>query len=74
MDRDIIFVGLDVHKATVAVALAPDGRSNEIRFLGSVPHRPGAMGDLGKRLQKCPASAPMRQIEGAAFRRVLVSS
>ena len=26
------------------------------------------------RTKRCPASAPMRQIEGAAFRRVLVSS
>ena len=31
--------------------------------------------ELGVRgLRECPASAPMRQIEGAAFRRVLVSS
>lgn len=51
MDQQVIFVGLDVHKPTVAVVLAPDGRSNEVRFQGSVPHRPGAMADLGKRLQ-----------------------
>jgi transposase len=51
VDQEIIFIGLDVHKATIAVALAPDGRSNEVRFQGSVPHRPGAMADLGRRLQ-----------------------
>ncbi|MBI1198702.1 MAG: IS110 family transposase [Phenylobacterium sp.] len=51
MDQEVIFVGLDVHKATIAVALAPEGRSNEIRFQGSVPHRPGTMADLGRRLQ-----------------------
>jgi len=51
VDQQVIFVGLDVHKATIAVALAPEGRSNEIRFQGSVPHRPGAIADLGRRLQ-----------------------
>lgn len=50
MDQHTTFIGLDVHKATVAVTLAPGGRSREVRYLGSVPNRPGAMADLASRL------------------------
>ncbi|MGH7068921.1 MAG: hypothetical protein ACREFO_02760 [Acetobacteraceae bacterium] len=32
---DIIFVGLDVHKATVCVALAESGRGGEVRQVGA---------------------------------------
>lgn len=47
---EVIYVGLDVHKATIAVAIAPGGRSSEIRYYGSVPHRPGMMADLARKL------------------------
>lgn len=30
------FVGLDVHKETIAVAIAEDGRGGEMRFLGEI--------------------------------------
>lgn len=49
MDK-VVFVGLDVHKATIAVAIAPEGRSGEIRYYGSVPHSPGSMADLARKL------------------------
>lgn len=49
MEEDV-YVGLDVHKATVAVAIAPGARSSEIRYYGSVPHRPGTMADLARKL------------------------
>lgn len=47
---EVVFIGLDVHKATIAVAIAPEGRSNEIRYYGSVPHQPGSMSDLARKL------------------------
>lgn len=47
---EVIYVGLDVHKATVAVAIAPGGRSSEIRYYGAVAHRPGTMADLARKL------------------------
>lgn len=57
MDGDTIFIGLDVHKATIAVAVAPSGRSKEVRFQGSLPHRQGAMTEFARRfLAKHPDS------------------
>lgn len=45
------FVGLDVHKETVAVSVAePDG--GEVRYLGEVPNTPDAIVKLIKRLRK----------------------
>ena len=34
------FIGLDVHKATISVAVARGERGGEVRHLGTVPHRP----------------------------------
>lgn len=44
------FIGLDVHKETVAVAVANDGRSGEIRFHGTIPNTPDAIRRLVARL------------------------
>jgi transposase len=44
------FIGLDVHKATIAVAIAEDGRRGEIRHYGTIRHRPEAIAKLIKRL------------------------
>ena len=38
--RNITFVGLDVHKATVAVSIAAGGHDGEVRHLGSLENRP----------------------------------
>jgi hypothetical protein len=32
------FVGLDVHKATISISVAEDGRSGPVRFLGVIPN------------------------------------
>ena len=31
------FIGLDVHKDSIAVAIAEEGRHGEVRFYGSIP-------------------------------------
>lgn len=50
VDQEVIYIGLDVHKATIAVAVAPAGRSSEVRFHGTLPHRPGALVEFARRL------------------------
>lgn len=47
-----LFIGLDVHKESIAVAAAEDGRDGEIRSHGSVPNDPNSIARLLKRLTK----------------------
>jgi transposase len=55
-----MFIGLDVHKATISVAVAQGERGGEIRHWGTVPHRPDhirkfveKLGAGGRRLHFC---------------------
>ncbi len=41
----IAFVGLDAHKATIAVCLAEAGQDGEVRFAGEVPDGPAGAAD-----------------------------
>jgi transposase len=50
--NDTIFVGLDVHKATVAVAVAEGMRGGEVRQMGPFPHRAGDIAKLAAKLAK----------------------
>lgn len=50
MDKSNTFVGLDVHKATIAVAVARDG--GPVQSLGTIAHTPQAVAGLLKRLAK----------------------
>jgi transposase len=44
------FIGLDVHKDSISVAIADAGRDGEVRFWGAVPNTPEAIEGLTKRL------------------------
>src|SRR5215469_14544749 len=48
----ITYVGLDVHKATVSVALAESGRGGEIRQIGGFENRPEVLAKLVARLSR----------------------
>ena len=51
MDEDrAVCVGLDTHKAKIAVAVAEPGRSGEVRFVGEIANRPDAVRRLVERL------------------------
>ena len=57
---NITFVGLDVHKATVSVAVAESGRGGEVRHVGVFENRPevlvkmaARLGNGGRRLSFC---------------------
>lgn len=46
MDKNTTFVGLDVSKATIAVAAAQGGRRGEVRFYGTIASKPEAVAKL----------------------------
>ncbi len=45
------YVGMDVHKATIAVAVA-EGGGGEVRYLGEIANTPEAIGKLVRQLKK----------------------
>ena len=55
---DITFVGLDVHKATVCIAVAEGGRGGEVRQLGVFENRPEILNKV--------VSRPIRAVCGSA--------
>lgn len=52
MKKDTRFVGLDVHVSSISVAVAEEGRSGEVRFVGHIDNRPDAVRKLVKKIGK----------------------
>jgi transposase len=50
--QDTIFVGMDVHKATISIAVAGGARGGEVRQLGNFLNRADHVGKLVERLSK----------------------
>jgi len=83
--NDIIFVGLDVHKATVAVAVAEGTRGGEVRQLGAISNRADHIAKLveklsksGRRLNFCYEAGPCgyglhRQLTGLGHDCIVVA-
>jgi transposase len=74
---DTTFVGLDVHKATVCVALAESGRGGEVRQIGVFENRPEILSRIvarlaksGRRLSFCYEAGPC----GYGLHRLLTGS
>ena len=52
MGKTITYVGLDVHKKTISVALAEGGLRGEARFVGTIPNTAGVLTKLATRLSR----------------------
>lgn len=50
MKSNTLFVGLDVHKATLVAAVAEGRRGGEIRQIGTIPHRADQISKLAEKL------------------------
>jgi hypothetical protein len=52
MDRPVTYIGLDVHKDTIAVALAQAGKREEARMHGGIANIPAAVKTLSAKLAR----------------------
>jgi transposase len=85
MDQPIIFVGLDVHKDTITVALAEEGRRGDVREYGRIVNTPEGLkklldklGRTGQPLRFCYEAGPcgygiQRQLTAAGHECVVVA-
>ncbi len=46
------FIGMDVHKATISISVAEDGRAGPVRFIGVIPNTTDDVAKMAKRLSK----------------------
>lgn len=86
MGERITFVGLDVHKETITVALADEGNRGEVREYGRIANTPEAVGGLlaklgraGTRLCFCYEAGPcgygiQRQLTAAGHECVVIAA
>ena len=65
MTTSVLFVGLDVHKASIAIGVAEEGREGEVRSHGAIENSPlhverllKRLGKTGKELQFCYEAGP----------------
>ena len=69
MAEPITYVGLDVHKETIAVALAAAGKRGEVRGYGTIANTPGALKALADKLAKLRHPAAVERGRARVCRR-----
>lgn len=52
MKKRVLYVGLDVHKASISITTCEEGRDGQVSFLGTIPNTPGDIAKLADRLAK----------------------
>jgi transposase len=52
MQGKTLYVGLDVHKVSISVTTAEEGRDGQVRFIGAIPNTPTDVAKLVRRLGK----------------------
>ena len=50
------FVGMDIHKEKISIAVAESGRGGAVEYLGEIANDPGAIRKLCERLGRSSAS------------------
>ncbi len=85
MEKSITYIGLDVHKNTIAVAVAESGLRKEVRDYGTIANTPAALKKLiaklastGHELRFCYEAGPcgygiQRQIAAAGQECIVVA-
>src|SRR5271168_651427 len=56
------FVGLDIHKERISIAVAESGRSCAVEYLGEISNDPVAIGKLCDRLERPSKNGVHRQL------------
>jgi len=59
MKASKLHLGLDVHKDSITIALAPAGRQNEVRLFGTITHDLHAVEKALSRIRKAHPGAPL---------------
>jgi len=61
------FIGLDVHKDSIFISIAEEGRDAPIRFLGTIPNLPDEIGKLARKLSQHGALDFCYEVGGCGY-------